>query len=107
MAKYLVQVSYTAEGVKGLLNDGGSARRDAATQLVESLGGKVEAFYFAFGSSDAYVVVEMPDNASAVAASLAVNSTGAVTTEIVVLMTPEEVDEACQKSPVYQPPGLL
>ena len=105
MAKYLVKASYTVDGVKGLLNDGGSARRDAATQLLESLGGKVEAFYFAFGSSDAYVLVDLPDNASAVAAALAVNSSGAVTTEMVVLMTPEEVDEACQKSPVYRPPG--
>ena len=70
MAKYLVQASYNASGVKGLLNEGGSARRDAAKQLLESLGGKVEAFYFAFGSTDAYVVVDMPDNASAAAAAL-------------------------------------
>ena len=105
MAKYLVKASYTASGAKGLLNEGGSARRDAATQLLESLGGKVESFYFAFGSNDAYVVVDMPDNASAAAASLAVNSTGAVTTNVVVLMTAEEVDEACQKSPAYRPPG--
>ena len=70
MAKYLVKASYTASGAKGLLNEGGSARRDAATQLLESLGGKVESFYFAFGSNDAYVVVDMPDNASAAAASL-------------------------------------
>ncbi len=105
MAKYLLQASYTAEGVKGLLKDGGSARRDVATSLLESLGGTVEAFYFGFGSSDAYVVVDMPDNASAAAAALAVTATGAVTTEIVVLMTPEEVDEACSKSPAYQPPG--
>ena len=105
MAKYLVQASYTTDGVKGLLKDGGSARRDAATQVLESLGGTVEAFYFAFGSSDAYVVVDMPDNASTAAAALVVNSSGAVTTEIVVLMTPEEVDEACRKSPAYRPPG--
>jgi uncharacterized protein with GYD domain len=105
MGKYLVKASYTADGVKGLLKDGGSGRRDAATQLLESLGGEVESFYFAFGSSDAYVVVDMPDNASAAAAALAVSSTGAVTTEIVVLLTPEEVDEACRKSPAYRPPG--
>ena len=50
MAKYLIEASYTPDGVKGLLKDGGSARRDAATQLMETLGGKVEAFYFSFGS---------------------------------------------------------
>jgi uncharacterized protein with GYD domain len=105
MAKYLVKATYSAEGVKGLLKDGGSARRDAATKLLESLGGTVESFYFAFGATDAYVVVDMPDNTSAVAAALAVNSTGAATAEIVALLTPEEVDEACRKSPAYQPPG--
>ena len=105
MAKYLIEASYTPDGVKGLLKDGGLARRDAATQLIETLGGKVEAFYFSFGSSDAYVIVDMPDNVSAAAASLAVNSSGAVTANVVVLMTPEEVDEACKKSPAYQAPG--
>ena len=105
MAKYLLEASYTADGVKGPLKDGGSARREAATQLIETLGGKVEAFYFSFGSSDAYVIVDMPDNVSATAASLAVNSSGAVTARLVVLLTPEEVDEACSKSPAYQPPG--
>ncbi len=105
MAKYLVQASYAAEGVKGLLKDGGSARRDAATQLLTSLGGTVEAIYFAFGAVDAYVIVDMPDNVSVAAAALAVNASGAVTTNVVVLLTPEEVDEACQRSPAYQPPG--
>ena len=105
MAKYLIEASYTADGVKGLLKDGGSARREAAGQLIESLGGEVEAFYFSFGSSDAYVIVDMPDNVSLAAAALAVNASGAVTAKTVVLLTPEEVDEACSKSPAYQPPG--
>ena len=105
MAKYLVQASYTAEGVKGLLKDGGSGRRAAAAKLIESVGGKVEAFYFAFGSCDAYVIADMPDNASAAAASLAVSSTGAVTTTVTVLLTPQEVDAACQKTPAYRAPG--
>ena len=105
MAKYLIEASYTPDGVKGLLKDGGSARRDAAAQLMETLGGKVEAFYFSFGSSDAYVIVDMPDNVSLAAAALAVNSSGAVTVKTVVLMTPEEVDEACRKRPAYRAPG--
>ena len=105
MAKYLLEASYTADGVKGLLKDGGSARLEAASQLIEGLGGKVEAMYFSFGSSDAYAIIDMPDNVSATAASLAVNSSGAVTTKLVVLLTPEEVDEACSKSPAYQAPG--
>lgn len=105
MAKYLLEVSYTSDGVKGLLKDGGSARRDAAAQLIESLGGTVEAFYFSFGSSDAYLIVDMPDNVSMTAAALAVNSSGAVTASTVVLLTAEEVDEACSKSPAYRAPG--
>lgn len=105
MAKYLVQASYTAEGARGLVKDGGSGRRSAATKLIESVGGKVEAFYFAFGSTDAYVIADMPDNATAAAASLAVNSTGAVTTTVTVLLTPEEVDAACRKTPAYRAPG--
>ena len=76
MAKYLIQASYTAEGIKGLVKDGGTARRNAATQLLTSLGGSVESFYFALGSSDAYVVVDMPDNATVAAAVFAVNSSG-------------------------------
>ena len=105
MAKYLIEASYTPDGVKGLLKDGGSVRRDAATELLESLGGKVEAFYFALGSGDAYVIVDLPDNVSLAAASLAVNSSGAVTAKTVVLLTPEEIDEACKKSPAYRAPG--
>ena len=105
MAKYLISASYTSEGIKGLLQDGGSARRDAASRLLESVGGTVEAMYFAFGSSDAYVIVDMPDNVSVAAAALAVGASGAVTTKTIVLLTPEEMDEACKKSPAYQAPG--
>jgi len=105
MPKYLVQASYTAEGAKGLMKDGGSARRDAAKKLIKSLGGKVESTHFAFGSSDVYIIADMPDNVSAAAASLAVNASGAVTTKIVVLLTPEEMDKACKKSPAYRAPG--
>ena len=105
MAKYLISASYTSDGIKGLLQDGGSARRDAASRLLESVGGTVEAMYFAFGSSDAYVIVDMPDNVSVAAAALAVGASGAVTTKTIVLLTPEEMDEACKKSPAYQAPG--
>jgi uncharacterized protein with GYD domain len=105
MPKYLIQASYTPDGVKGLLKDGGSARRDAVKKFIESVGGKVESFHFAFGSSDAFVVIDMPDHASAAAASLAVNASGAVTSQVTVLLTPEEVDAACKKTPTYRAPG--
>ena len=105
MAKYLFQASYTAEGAKGLAKDGGSKRRQVAKTLVESVGGQLEAFYFAFGSTDVYAIVDMPDNASAAAVSVAAAASGAVSGNIVVLLTPEEMDQAVKKSADYTPPG--
>ena len=105
MPKYLFKASYTPEGARGLVKEGGSKRRDTIAKIAESSGGTLESFYFAFGQTDAYVVCDMPDNGTAAAFALAVNSSGAVTAETVVLMTPEEVDEARTKSVDYRPPG--
>jgi uncharacterized protein with GYD domain len=105
MAKYLVIASYKSEGAKGLIKDGGSARRQAVEQVAKSAGGSLESFYFAFGDADAYVVVDMPDHVSAAAVSLAVNATGAVTTKTVVLLTPEDIDKAAKKGATYRAPG--
>jgi uncharacterized protein with GYD domain len=105
MPKYLIKASYTAEGAKGLLKDGGSKRRENAEQALRSAGGKMEAFYFAFGDTDAFVIVDAPDHASVSAASLAINASGAVRTETVVLLTPEEIDQAVKKSVTYRAPG--
>ncbi len=105
MPKYLVEATYTAEGAKGVLAEGGTKRREAATKAIKAAGGKVEAFYFAFGKSDALVLVDLPDNVSAAAASLAINATGAVTTRTTVLLTAAEVDEAAKKNVTYRAPG--
>jgi uncharacterized protein with GYD domain len=105
MPKYLLQVSYTADGTKGVLKDGGSKRRAAASALVESLGGKIDCFYFAFGETDVVAIVDMPDGASAAAASLTVSASGAATGRLTVLLTPEEIDKATRKSATYTPPG--
>src|SRR5437773_2446877 len=105
MAKYLIKASYSAEGARGLLQEGGSKRRAAAEQALQSAGGKVEAFYFAFGDTDAYVLVDAPDHAAVSAASLAISATGAVHTQTVVLLTPEEIDAAAKKSVTYRAPG--
>jgi uncharacterized protein with GYD domain len=106
MPKYLFEVDYTTEGTKGLLKDGGSKRRAAVEKSVESLGGKLEAFYFTFGTRDAVVIAELPDNVSAVAISLAVSATGAVAYKTTPLITPAEVDQATKKKVGYKPPGL-
>lgn len=105
MPKYLIQASYTTEGAKGLLKDGGSKRKQAAEHLIKSVGGTVEAFYYAFGDTDAYVVVDAPDNVSVVAASAAVCASGAVATKTTVLITAEEMDAAIKKTAEYTPPG--
>ncbi|MBI4887101.1 MAG: GYD domain-containing protein [Acidobacteria bacterium] len=105
MPKYLIVASYTADGVKGLLKDGGSKRRQAAEAALKSVGGRMESFYFAFGDHDVYAVIEAPDNATIAAASLAINASGAVHTKTVVLLAPEELDQAAKKTATYQPPG--
>lgn len=105
MPKYLVVASYNADGAKGLLKDGGTKRRQLAEAAVKGVGGKVDAFYFAFGEHDVYTIIEAPDNVSVAAASLAINASGAVSTKTVVLLTPEEIDQAAKKAPAYQPPG--
>ena len=105
MPKYLFEASYTPEGVKGVQAAGGSSRRDVVAKLAEGLGGSLESFHFAFGGSDAYVIVELPDNEAATAIALAVNGSGAVALRTVVLLTPEEVDAAAQRSVDYRPPG--
>ena len=105
MAKFLGIANYTSEGVQGLLKDGGSKRRDVLAKAVEALGGTLEAYYFAFGDADVYVTIDAPDNVTVAAVSLAVNSTGAASAKIVVLLTPEEIDAATQKVVEYTAPG--
>ena len=105
MPKYLFQANYVGEGVKGLLKEGGSSRRAAVEKAAQSLGGTLEAFYYAFGDVDAYVVADLPDNATATALALTVNSSGVTVVKTTVLMTPEEVDAAVKKSPSYRAPG--
>lgn len=101
----MIEGSYNATGAKRLMEEGGSARRAVAQKLVESLGGTLEAFYFAFGDVDLYAIVDAPDNVSAVAASMAVNAGGAVTCKTTVLITADEMDEAAKRKATYGPPG--
>ena len=105
MPKYMIKASYTVEGGRGVMKEGGSARRDAAKASIEGVGGKLEAFYFAFGEHDAYLIMDLPDNVSAAAISMRVNTAGAVKSETVVLLTPDEVDRAAKTSVTYRPPG--
>jgi len=106
MPKYLFRGSYSQEGIKGVKKEGGSGRRDAAVALAESQGGRLEAFFFAFGAHDFYAIADLPDNAAAVALATTVGASGAMSSfETIPLLTPEEADEAARRSVNYRPPG--
>ena len=105
MSKFLMQVSLTQDGVRGLAKDGGSKRKQVVERFFASVGGKLEALYFAFGDTDVFAIVDFPDNVSAAAISLAGNGAGQANVRATVLITPEEMDQAAQKSQGLRPPG--
>jgi uncharacterized protein with GYD domain len=104
MPKYLVEVSYTAEGISGLKSEGGSARVSTTKALIEKLGGTLECFYFALGDTDAFIVADLPDNATVAAVQMAVNGSGTISSRTIVLLTPSEIDEAAMRDVPFQPP---
>lgn len=105
MPKYLLEANYLSKGINGLLKEGGTSRRVAVDELFHSLGGTVEAFYFAFGDRDVFIIGDLPDNAAAAALAIKVNAAGVTTCKTTVLLTPQEVDVAVKKTSVYRPPG--
>lgn len=105
MPRYLWQVSYTAEGTRGVLRDGAAKRRKVVKELVEGLGGKLEVFDYALGDTDAFIIAALPDNATATAVSMVVCAGGGATLKTTVLIPPEEVDQAAARHIAYTPPG--
>lgn len=105
MPKYLIQASLTTDGLKGTLAEGGTKRRAAVEQLADSIGGKLESFYYGFGEHDIYAIVEAPDNVSGATANLVVGAAGIARTHTVVLLTPEEMDEAAHRTATFRAPG--
>ena len=105
MPKYLIQASYKTVGARGLLKDGGMKRRAMVEELAEGLGGKLETFYFAFGETDVFAIMDLPDDVAIAAAALAINASGAVTCKTTVLLTTEEIDQATKRIVEYRPPG--
>ena len=105
MPKMLIKARYSTEGAKGLIKEGGSSRRATVQKLIEGMGGKMEAFYYAYGDADAYVIVDAPSATDGLALSLAVNASGAVTLSTIPLITAEEMDAACKKTVSYRAPG--
>ena len=105
MAKYLFEANYVGEGIKGLMREGGTKRRDALTDALKSVGGSLESFYYAFGETDVLGVFEVPEPSDAAALSLMINSTGSVNVRLKPLMAPEDIDAAAKKTPSYRAPG--
>ena len=105
MPKYLIQGSYSVEGIKGVLKEGGSGRRAAVEAATKALGGKLEAFYFTFGGSDVVAIVDGPNNVAAAAFSMGVAATGTVRTTTTVILTPEEIDEAAKMTLKFRAAG--
>jgi len=105
MKRFLIKASYTADGVKGVLKAGGTSRKQAVEKMITDVGGKMEAFYFAFGDYDAYVIAELPDETTMAALGLAINTSGLVSISTTVLLSPEENDKAAKVSVNYRPPG--
>ena len=105
MPKYLYHGSYTDNGLKGLMKDGGSKRVEVTKKAIESLGGKMEAYYFALGGNDFFIILEAPNNVKAIAGSLIANASGTVKVNITALVSPEEVDQAVKQTMDWQPPG--
>ncbi len=105
MPKYLITGSYTLSGIKGVLAEGGSARREAVEKLASSMGGSIESFHFAFGGDDFHVIVDLPSNEAAASVAMTVAASGAANPTTTVLLTPEELDAAAKLSPTYRAPG--
>jgi uncharacterized protein with GYD domain len=105
MPKYLFVANYSAEGLHGVLSEGGTGRQAAVAQLAESVGGSVESFYFAFGGDDAFVVCDLPDDEAAAAVGITVGASGKASVRTVSLLTPDQVDAATKRSPAYRAPG--
>ena len=105
MPKFLLQSTYTIDGLKGLVNDGGTKRAEVVRKVIEASGGRMESIHFSFGKHDTYVVCDLPDHKTAAGLAIAIRASGGVDSRITPLLTPAEVDEATHQKTEYQPPG--
>jgi uncharacterized protein with GYD domain len=107
MPLYLSKFSYTPETWARLIANP-EDRREAAREYIESVGGKLHGFWYAFGPHDAYNLWEAPDNVSMAAVALAIAGGGALRSlETTVLLTVEETLDALRKAEriEYRVPG--
>ncbi|WP_238012288.1 GYD domain-containing protein [Dactylosporangium sp. AC04546] len=105
MPRFLIEATYTADGLHGLLKEGGSGRVEAVEKMAESVGGRMESFDFSFGEPDVHVICDLPDSKAAAAVTLAIGVAGGATAKTLALLTPAEVDEAVKQTVDYRAPG--
>ncbi len=105
MAHYLFRAHYTQQGIQGVLKEGAASRRKVVDEMATSLGGKVEAMYWAFGDDDVIVIVDLPGNAAAAALATRVSAAGGAGISTTVLLTAADVDAARGLNVTYRPPG--
>jgi uncharacterized protein with GYD domain len=105
MSKFLVSGTYTPEGLQGLQEDKASGRRRILKKVIAGLGGKLESIHFSFGGDDVYVLIDMPNNVSVAALSVAASSSGLVSVTTTPLLTVDEMDEALSMATGYVAPG--
>ena len=105
MPKYLLQATYTADGVQGLMKDTASGRRAAVKAGLKSVGGKLESMHYCFGEHDVVCIMDLPDNAAAASLAAAVRAGGLVRTKTIPMLTVEEMDKALAKKAAYKNPG--
>jgi uncharacterized protein with GYD domain len=105
MKKYFIKGTYSTNGTKGLLQEGGSGRKMAIEKMLAGMGGKLESFYYAFGEDDVLLIVELPDDIAAAAVGLRVSAAGLVRISMTVLLTPADIDAASKISVSYRAPG--
>lgn len=105
MPHYLFNARYTQAGIQGVMKEGGGPRQEVVRALAASLGGTVEAQYWAFGDDDYLVIAELPDNAAALAIAATVGSSGAASVKTTVLLTADDVDAMTRLRGTYRAPG--
>jgi uncharacterized protein with GYD domain len=105
MPKFLIEVTYTAEGLKGLQKDKASGRTQAIKNALKALDGQLECVYWCLGDHDAIAIVEVPNTVAASALATAVSASGLVRTRTTALLTAQEMDAALGKGVNYQAPG--
>ncbi len=105
MPKFLIEASYTAEGLKGLQKDKASGRATAIKNALRAADGKLECVYWCLGDRDVILVADLPDTTAACALSTTVSASGLVRTKTTALLTAEEVDKALAAHVTYQAPG--